>query len=598
MPLLIMLGIGMLVLTMMMPKDQPEPSGPTPPGDQPPVMGDPNNPADTDPGTEGPVAEAGPHPTDIEPAEITVTTDQYTVVLSNVGGVMKSLTMNRYTSPYRDLEGKEHPFTLISSLDHVSDSFDLFREDGSGHRHQTTTWETSHKKTDGQEIITYTYTFPDKVKVHKTFIFGNIGTDADLDFRFELEVVSTSAEIVKPDFRMTGFAGLMREGSMGQYLNGVYAERVSEDRVHYDTVAVPEEEPALVNATSPIAWFGVQAKYFAGVLAIDTEVTNFQGNVRFDKIIDLEYAREKNIEQIRIGRIDEAAGDEVLKKDAEFNITSQYDLLEVVLENNGSRKIAFEVFVGPKDNALMNPYNRHGLKELIDYGFFGGISKILLGILAFFHRFTGNFGVSIILLVICIRAAMFFPLTLKMQKSSHAMQKLAPKIKELKEKFGKDKQKLGQEQMKLYREHGVNPLAGCLPMFIQIPIFFGLYRALELSITLRHAPFFGWISDLSQPDMLFVLPTWVPLPGDYFNLIPLLMGVAMFMNSWMMPINTADEQQAQQQKIMRFMPLIFIFILYPFQSGLNLYWFVSSLMGIFEIKLIRKVYLSEGVSHE
>jgi YidC/Oxa1 family membrane protein insertase len=196
--------------------------------------------------------------------------------------------------------------------------------------------------------------------------------------------------------------------------------------------------------------------------------------------------------------------------------------------------------------------------------------------------------VAIIVLTIIIKVILF-PLTRKGQISMYHLQKLTPRIKALQEQYKNDKQKLAVEQMKLWKEYGVNPLSGCLPMFFQIPVFFGLYWALALAIELRQAPFMLWITDLSQPDQLFKLPGPV-LGATHLHLLPLLMTASWLVQSLTQP-KSPDPQTRQQQKIMAFMPLIFLFFFYNVPSGLTLYWFTSTLLGIVEQQLIKKFYL-------
>ena len=190
-------------------------------------------------------------------------------------------------------------------------------------------------------------------------------------------------------------------------------------------------------------------------------------------------------------------------------------------------------------------------------------------VLKFFYGFIGNYGFAVILLTVCIKL-IFWPLTQKSYKSMKGMQKLQPEMKKMREKHGKDKQKLNQEMMSFYKDNKVNPLGGCLPMVIQIPVFFALYRVLLGSIELRHAPFMLWITDLSAKDPYYVTP--------------LIMGVTMFLQQKMTPTNM-DPTQA---KIMLMMPVVFTFMFLNFPSGLVLYWLTNNLLTILQQYLIKR----------
>jgi YidC/Oxa1 family membrane protein insertase len=194
-------------------------------------------------------------------------------------------------------------------------------------------------------------------------------------------------------------------------------------------------------------------------------------------------------------------------------------------------------------------------------------------VLHFSHRFTGSYGLDIILLTVLIKILMA-PLTHKSFVSMKQMQKLAPQMEKLKERYKDDKEKLNREIMELYRRNGVNPLGGCLPMALQFPVFIGLYNALSTPIELRHAPFL-WIQDLSQPD-------WKSLPiavaGWEFGIpvLTILMGASMFVQQWMTP----SAGDPNQRKLMLMMPLIFTFMFVTFPAGLTIYWLVNNILSI------------------
>jgi len=246
-------------------------------------------------------------------------------------------------------------------------------------------------------------------------------------------------------------------------------------------------------------------------------------------------------------------------------------------------------FLGPKKKSVLKQCE--DLLSILDYdyGMTRSICKILVKILNTFYGLIPNYGVSILLLTFLVKLVLF-PLTRKSQMSMFRMQQLQPLIGQLKEKHKGDKQKMGQEQMKLFKQHGVNPMSGCFPIMLQMPVFFALFRTLQSAFEMRQAPFVLWISDLSAPDKLLQLPFTIPFLGEWFNILPLIMGVASFVQMKLTPKTASgdDPQAKMQQKMMQMMPLIFPVILYNFPSGLTLYWTTSTLISIVEQTLIRR----------
>lgn len=232
----------------------------------------------------------------------------------------------------------------------------------------------------------------------------------------------------------------------------------------------------------------------------------------------------------------------------------------------------YTLFIGPKELDLLQSIGK-GAERAIDFGYFGFVSIPFLYVLHFFHRFTGSYGLDIIILTVLIKL-LLWPLTHKSMVSMKSMAKLAPQMEKLKEKFAGDKEKLNKEIMELYKRNGVNPLGGCLPMVLQFPVFIGLYNALSTPIELRHAPFL-WIKDLSRPD-------WQALPftlGDWHLGVPILtilMGGSMFLQQWMTP----SAGDPNQRRMMMLMPLMFTFMFVSFPAGLTVYWLVNNVLSI------------------
>jgi YidC/Oxa1 family membrane protein insertase len=228
----------------------------------------------------------------------------------------------------------------------------------------------------------------------------------------------------------------------------------------------------------------------------------------------------------------------------------------------------FFVYAGPKEHDRLAKLG-FGLEYIVDFGFFSIIARPLFWILKFFYRFIGNYGWSIILLTIVVRVP-FIPILNKGQKSMRKLQELQPKMNEIKEKYKKDPQKMQAEMMELYKKYKVNPMGGCLPMLVQIPFFFALYKVLLVAIELRGAPWLLWIIDLSAKDPYYVLP--------------IVMGVTMVVQQKMTP-TSADPKQA---KMMMLMPVVFTFMFLNFASGLVLYWLVNNLLSIIQQFFVNK----------
>ncbi|HEX7129335.1 MAG TPA: membrane protein insertase YidC [Rhodanobacteraceae bacterium] len=234
-----------------------------------------------------------------------------------------------------------------------------------------------------------------------------------------------------------------------------------------------------------------------------------------------------------------------------------------------SKTFDASLYVGPKTQSTLSSI-APGLELTIDYGVFTVIAQPLFWILSKFHAFVGNWGVAIILLVLLIKA-LFFKLTEQQYKAGAKMRKLSPRIKALRERYGEDKQKQQQAMMELYKKEKVNPMAGCLPSLVQIPVFFALYYVLMYSVELRHAPFFGWIHDLSAPDPYFILPA--------------LYTLTMIATQFLTPVQGMDPTQA---KIMKVMPIVFAVMFAFFPAGLTLYYVVNGLTSVIQQYVITR----------
>jgi YidC/Oxa1 family membrane protein insertase len=242
--------------------------------------------------------------------------------------------------------------------------------------------------------------------------------------------------------------------------------------------------------------------------------------------------------------------------------------------------ISGKLYFGPKKSEILQSLNIKA-EKINDFGWFDIIAKPLILGLNFSNRLTHNYGIDIILLTILIKL-IFYPLSVKSYKSMKKMQDLQPLIKTLREKYANNKEQLNKEMMDLYKSRSINPMGGCLPMIVQIPVFFALYKGLSAAIELRHAPFMLWINDLSSPEDLFSFTVaGYTLP---IRMLPLIMGITQFIQQKMTP-TAADPMQ---EKMMLMMPIVFTFLFWGFPSGLVLYWLVNNVISIGQQYYINK----------
>jgi YidC/Oxa1 family membrane protein insertase len=236
----------------------------------------------------------------------------------------------------------------------------------------------------------------------------------------------------------------------------------------------------------------------------------------------------------------------------------------------------FTLYLGPRDLYVLKGLQKK-LEKAINFGWFDIIAKPLLVTLRFFNKYVSNYGVSIILLTILVKI-LFWPLTRKSYQSMKEMRKLQPMMAKIREKHKNNKQEMQKQLMSLYKTYKINPMGGCLPMLVQIPVFFAFYRILPSSIELRHAPFVLWINDLSAPERLLSFSFKIPFMAPPYGIpvLTLLMGASMFLQQKMTP-SPGDPAQA---KMMMLLPIVFTFLFINFPSGLVLYWLVNNLLSI------------------
>ncbi len=281
----------------------------------------------------------------------------------------------------------------------------------------------------------------------------------------------------------------------------------------------------------------------------------------------------------------EATGSSMFLADTNGVITAAMNLPTGMIQPGTEKSYTVNIMAAPKSYRMLKTLDS-SIHKAVNFGWFDLIAKPCLGLMNFIHdHLVANYGIAIILLTILIKLV-FWPLGNKSYTSMHEMKKLQPIMAKIREKYGDDKQRMNQEVMGLYKTYKVNPMSGCLPMVVQMPIFFALYRMLYSAVELRHAPFFGWITDLSAPDRLFHFAFSIPMMTAPTGLpvLTLLMGATMFLQQKMSPA-TGDPTQA---KMMMMMPLVMTVIFVNFSSGLVLYWLVNNVLSISQQYYITK----------
>ena len=267
-------------------------------------------------------------------------------------------------------------------------------------------------------------------------------------------------------------------------------------------------------------------------------------------------------------------------------VEAQYLLPDSAINSGTQRSYQYALFFGPKSMDVLNAMG-HDLGKTLNFGMFDILAKPCVWLMNKLYSVIPNYGIAIIILTILIKADLW-PLGSKSYKSMSEMKKIQPLMKDIREKYKNDKKKMNEEVMSLYRTYKINPLGGCLPMVVQLPVFFALYRMLYQAIELRHAPFFLWIDDLSAPDRLFRFGFAIPFmePPYGIPVLTIIMGATMLLQQKMSP-PMGDPTQA---KMMMFMPLIFTVIFINFSAGLVLYWLVNNVLSIAQQYYIQKKF--------
>jgi len=512
---------------------------------------------------------AVPLPPEPAPATHELETDLYRLTFSNRGGCLVRAQLKQFYSDHTRAPGRE--LTILDTPPGVVGSL-VVRDPKGMQPYDTRFYEYDAKASARQpNCIVYRAHFADGLEIIKEFVVP--------PNRYHIElivtVLNTSSQPIKVRYALDGAARLVPEFPGEPNLLLVRGVAPAPERVATESEpphALRKGEWTFQNQSArPLLWVGTSDKYFAAVLqpeprpGRDTSERIFLATARLLPECDAVVRRD---------------GSEQSRRDNAV-VSVETTPIEVAPGEERDKDTAdrYLLYLGPKDTRILAGGDYRGLTALVDYGFFGSISRILLAILNVFHSIVGNYGVAIIFLTLLVRVVLY-PLSRKQQISMHRMQRLQPLIKELQQKYKNDRQRLGQEQMRLFKEHGINPLAGCLPLLLQLPIFIGLFSALQRSIDLRQAGFVLWIKDLSRADTIAYL-------GNFpVNILPVLMVISWVAQQMTMP-RPVDPEQARQQKMMLFMPVLFGFMLYSTASGLTLYWLTSTFFGILEQKYIK-----------
>ncbi len=477
----------------------------------------------------------------VDPAarDITVETPLYTAVVSEQGGAIKSFLLKQHRTGI----SKDSGAMELAPASNPADRPLLFSLDNGANTelplYKAANTDTQLKAQQGQTELVMTATMPEGVQVVRTMRFS---ADSYLiPVQYTLKNTTDRPLQVSPAL-IWNSAPFPHTNPPSSYLFAGPAAYINNELVEIKGKELGKG-PVIKQGT--VSWAGYTDSYFITTVMPETEAPltlTVQGS--------------------------DAASRSILSQGLE------------TLQPNSSTSYDYTLYMGPKKFTTLQNLG-HNLAHAVDYGWLDLIAKPMLWLLNFFYSFTKNYGIAIILLTIVIKLA-FWPITQKGMKSMKNMQKLQPKIAKLREKFKDDPAKMNQEMMGLYKTYKINPLGGCLPMLIQIPFFFALYRVLMAAIELRHAPFMLWINDLSMPDRL-----WLGFDIPFLHGLPvltLLMGGSMYLQQKMTP-TVADPTQA---RIMQFLPVIFTFMFLNFASGLVLYWFVNNLLSMLQQYLINR----------
>jgi len=465
--------------------------------------------------------------------QITVETPLYKAVLSEKGAGITSFVLKKYRATASDDSPLMNLFPENGSVDGLLVGL---TSKGNGvlenALYQTNLSGDHLSLTDGSREVVFSFVADNGLQIEKVYRFSADSYVMD----FEVRLTNGSGQPLKDSL----FVALRNEfhGKKSQY--GSQGPAVLVDR---SLENVPIDEIAKKNSlTGNIKWVALESRYFmTSVIPLKEQPATARLSVLPNNGVEVQYVEP-----------------------------------EYTIDPGSQLKLDFLVFFGPRSVGAVKQAG-HELERIIDFGYFDILAKPCLWLMNYLYNIIPNYGVAIIILTI-LSKILLWPLGTKSYKSMNQMKKLQPLIKEIRDKYKDDKKKMNEEVMRLHRTYGVNPLGGCLPMVVQIPVFFALYRMLDQAIELRHAPFIGWINDLSAPDRLGNFDFAIPFMEAPYGIpvLTLIMGATMLWQQKMTPA-TGDPSQA---KMMMLMPVVFTFIFINFSSGLVLYWLVNNLLSI------------------
>ncbi|MGL5949097.1 MAG: membrane protein insertase YidC [Aeromonas sp.] len=477
---------------------------------------------------------------------VTVASDVLKLTIDTQGGDIVAAEL----LDYKLEEGKQAALSLLSSAPdrlYVAQSGLIGRNGPDSQPQGRPTYDvaqTSYQLADGQNEIVLPMSFTDSkgVVFAKLIVLKRGGYAVGVNY----QINNPSSEPVQVQFygqlKQTMTVPKDQEGHAmvaSAYRGGAF----SSEENKYQKYSFDDMGDKDLNKTTAGGWVGMLQHYFVSAWAPNA---NDQNNF-YSRVVA---GKDQAIIGYKAPLVDVAAGQQT--------------------------KLTSQLWIGPKLQDKMAVVAKH-LDLSVDYGWLWFIAQPLHWLLTVFQGLVQNWGVAIIMLTLLVRGAMF-PLTKAQYSSMAKMRMLQPKMTALRERFGDDRQKMSQAMMELYKKEKVNPLGGCLPILIQMPIFIALYWALMESVELRHAPFVAWITDLSVKDPFFVLP--------------ILMGASMWYLQKMSPTTVTDPMQ---QKVMQFMPVIFTFMFLWFPAGLTLYWLVSNVISITQQTIIYRQLEQKGL---
>lgn len=465
--------------------------------------------------------------------QITVETPLYKAVLSEKGAGITSFVLKKYRATAADDSPLMNLFPENGSVDGLLVGLTSKGNGGLENALYQTNLSGDHLSlTDGSREVVFSFVADNGLQIEKVYRFSADSYVMD----FEVRLTNGSGQPLKDSL----FVALRNEfhGKKSQY--GSQGPAVLVDR---SLENVPIDEIAKKNSlTGNIKWVALESRYFmTSVIPLKEQPATARLSVLPNNGVEVQYVEP-----------------------------------EQTIDPGSQLKLDFLVFFGPRSVGAVKQAG-HELERIIDFGYFDILAKPCLWLMNYLYNIIPNYGVAIIILTI-LSKILLWPLGTKSYKSMNQMKKLQPLIKEIRDKYKDDKKKMNEEVMRLHRTYGVNPLGGCLPMVVQIPVFFALYRMLDQAIELRHAPFIGWINDLSAPDRLGNFDFAIPFMEAPYGIpvLTLIMGATMLWQQKMTPA-TGDPSQA---KMMMLMPVVFTFIFINFSSGLVLYWLVNNLLSI------------------